>query len=290
MSRLALIPDKWAPSRHERQRAARRKRRDRRRAVVGALSTVAVLGVLGALVLTSAGWPRFAAQYLDFSYGAQVFPAVLSGLWLNLELVMFGAPLILVLSLVLALLRTSRSPALTPFRLIAVGYVDLFRSVPILLVIYLVGFGVPTLELAGIPIDPAPLGLFAIVISYSGYVAEVIRAGIDSVHPSQRAAARSLGLGNVATMRHVILPQALRRVRPALLNDFVSLIKDTSLISTIGPLDSVRNAQIEASSTFNFTPYMVSALLFLIITVPLTRFTDYVAHRALARQSAQGAT
>jgi len=194
---------------------------------------------------------------------------------------------IAILGLALALARTSKAAALTPFRILATAYVDLFRGVPTLLVILLVGFGVPALQLTGVTSAVIILGTTAIVLTYSAYVAEVLRSGILSVHPSQRAAARSLGLTSGQALRYVVLPQGVRRVVPPLLNDFVSLLKDTGLISVLGVIDAVRAAQIESSKSFNYTPYVVAAVLFLLLTIPLTRMTDRFVHRAIERQNAQ---
>ena len=191
--------------------------------------------------------------------------------------------------MILALLRTSRSAALTPFRIMATAYVDIFRGVPLLLVILLIGFGVPALRIEGLTNSVLILGTTAVVLTYSAYVAEVIRSGILSIHPSQRAAARSLGLSSAQTMRHVVLPQALKRVVPPLLNDIVALLKDTGLVSILGVTDAVRAAQIASSRTFNYTPYVTAAILFLLITIPLTRYTDRVLAKSIKRQNAQGA-
>ncbi len=193
-----------------------------------------------------------------------------------------------ILGLSIALLRTSRSPALTPFRILSTIYVDLFRGIPMLLVILLVGFGIPALRLQGVTNNVLVLGTIAVIITYTAYVAEVIRSGILTVHPSQRAAARSLGLTHFQTLRHVILPQALRRVTPPLLNDLVALIKDTGLVSILGVTDAVRAAQISSSRTFNYTPYVMAAIVFLLITIPLTRFTDRTLRKSIERQNAQG--
>ncbi|MCX6435308.1 MAG: amino acid ABC transporter permease, partial [Actinobacteria bacterium] len=175
-----------------------------------------------------------------------------------------------------------------PFRFLATLYVDVFRGVPMLLIILLVGFGIPSLRLRGLTNNVFVLGTTAVIITYSAYVAEVLRSGILTVHPSQRAAARSLGLSNFQTLRHVVLPQALRRVTPPLLNDLVALIKDTGLVSILGVTDAVRAAQISSSRSFNYTPYVMAAILFLMVTVPLTRFTDRTMRRAIERQNAQG--
>ena len=157
-----------------------------------------------------------------------------------------------------------------------------------LLVILLVGFGIPALRINGLTNNVLILGTAAVVITYSAYVAEVLRSGILTVHPSQRAAARSLGLSHFQTLRFVVLPQALRRVTPPLLNDLVSLIKDTGLVSILGVTDAIRAAQIASSRSFNYTPYVMAAIVFLLITIPLTRFTDRTIRRSIEKQNAQG--
>jgi polar amino acid transport system permease protein len=276
------------PSEIELARRALRKRLDRRRILVATLSSVVVLGGLAVVVVTSPGWTTFQQTFFDWSYAWQVLPGIAEGFKTDLVIVVFSTIIISVLALVLALLRTTRAAAVAPFRILATGYVDLFRGIPLLLVLYLIGFGIPALGITWLPTNPAVLGTIAISVTYSAYVAEVIRSGILSVHPSQRAAARALGLTQGQTMRHVVLPQALRRVVPPLLNDFVSLLKDVSLVSVLGVVEGVRRAQIYASESFNFTPYVVAAILFLILTIPLTRFTDHVLARSIARQNAQG--
>jgi polar amino acid transport system permease protein len=178
---------------------------------------------------------------------------------------------------------------LFPFRLLAVLYTDLFRGIPTILVIYILGFGAPALQLSGVPTSPLFWGVTALVLVYSAYVAEVYRAGIDSVHPSQEAAARSLGLSRGQTLSYVIVPQAVRRVIPPLLNDFIGLQKDSALVALIGPIEAFRQSQIDVAATFNYTPYMATALLFILVTIPLARFTDWLIARDRRRQSAGGA-
>jgi polar amino acid transport system permease protein len=241
------------------------------------------------LIITSPGWQVVKATFFDLDYGREVLPTVLRGLVVNIQLSFIGGFFIAVIALALALIRTTKSPALTPFRFLATAYVDIFRGAPLLLIILLVGFGVPALRLAGLTSNVIVLGTVAVVLTYSAYVAEVIRSGIMSIHPSQRAAARSLGLTSGQTMRFVVLPQAIKRVIPPLLNDFVSLLKDTGLVSILGVTDAVRAAQINASRTFNYTPYVVSAILFLLITIPLTRYIDRVIRRSSAKQNSEGA-
>ena len=276
-----------APSAEELRRRRVRARQARRRTTISAVSSVVVLGTLALVVLTSPGWEVVRATFFDLDYAGEVLPAVFAGLLLNIRLTIFASVAIGTLGLLLALARTSKAPALTPFRLLATGYVDLFRGVPTLLVILLVGFGIPALDLSGITSSVIVLGTTAIVLTYSAYVAEVLRSGILSVHPSQPAAARSLGLTSGQALRYVVLPQGIRRVIPPLLNDFVSLLKDTGLISVLGVIDAIRAAQIESSKSFNYTPYVVAAVLFLLLTIPLTRITDRFVHRAIDRQNAQ---
>ena len=275
------------PSAEELRRRSVRRRQGRRRAAVAALSSVLVLGALAVLVVTSPGWPVVQETFFDWAYGREVLPAVFQGLLLNIRLTIIGTVSIAVLSMSIALVRTSTAPALAPLRILAAAYVDLFRGVPTLLVILLIGFGVPALGLAGVTTSVVVLGTTAVVLTYSAYVAEVLRSGILSVHPSQSAAARSLGLTAGQTLRHVVLPQGIRRVVPPLLNDFVSLLKDTGLISVLGVVDAIRAAQIESSRTFNYTPYVVAAILFLVLTIPLTRVTDRFMLRSIQRQNAQ---
>ena len=279
----------WSPSSRELERRALRRKLSRKQAIIAAVSSILVLGTLTIILITSPGWEVVKATFFDIEYGKEVFPTVLKGLWINLQLTFFGGLAIGVIAMGLALLRTTKSPALTPFRFLATAYVDIFRGAPLILIILLVGFGVPALRLQGISSNVIVLGTIAVVLTYSAYVAEVIRSGILSIHPSQRAAARSLGLTSGQTMRFVVLPQALRRVVPPLLNDFVSLLKDTGLVSILGVTDAVRAAQINASRTFNYTPYVVAAILFLLITIPMTRYTDRAIRQRTQAQNSEGA-
>ena len=279
----------WSPSSRELERRNARRKISRKQFTIAGISSVLVLGALYALIITSPGWQVVKETFFDLDYGREVLPTVLRGLVVNIQLSFIGGFFIAVIALVLALIRTTKSPALTPFRFLATAYVDIFRGAPLLLIILLVGFGVPALRLAGLTSNVIVLGTVAVVLTYSAYVAEVIRSGIMSIHPSQRAAARSLGLTSGQTMRFVVLPQAIKRVIPPLLNDFVSLLKDTGLVSILGVTDAVRAAQINASRTFNYTPYVVSAILFLLITIPLTRYIDRVIRRSSAKQNSEGA-
>ena len=279
----------WSPSSRELDRRALRRKLSRKQSLIAAVSSILVLCTLSTILITSPGWEVVKATFFDIEYGKEVFPAVVRGLWINLQLTFFGGIAIGIIAMGLALLRTTKSPALTPFRFLATAYVDIFRGAPLILIILLVGFGVPALRLQGISSNVIVLGTVAVVLTYSAYVAEVIRSGILSIHPSQRAAARSLGLTSGQTMRFVVLPQALRRVVPPLLNDFVSLLKDTGLVSILGVTDAVRAAQIDASRTFNYTPYVVAAILFLLITIPMTRYTDRAIRQRTQAQNSEGA-
>ena len=279
----------WSPSSRELERRNARRQISRKQFTVAGISSVLVLGALYTLIITSPGWQVVKDTFFDLDYGREVLPTVLRGLVVNIQLSFIGGFFIAVIALSLALIRTTKSAALTPFRFLATAYVDIFRGAPLLLIILLVGFGVPALRVAGLTSNVIVLGTVAVILTYSAYVAEVIRSGIMSIHPSQRAAARSLGLTSGQTMRFVVLPQAIKRVIPPLLNDFVSLLKDTGLVSILGVTDAVRAAQINASRTFNYTPYVVSAILFLLITIPLTRYIDRVIRRSSAKQNSEGA-
>ena len=280
----------WYPSELELARQKIRSQQARKRIVIATLSSVFVLGSLVIFVISSPGWELFKQTYLDIDYGLEVLPIVARGITTNIRLTIIASILITILALLLALARTSKAAALTPFRILATVYVDVFRGVPLLLVILLVGFGIPALGIKGLTGNVLILGTIAVVLTYSAYVAEVFRSGILSIHPSQRAAARSLGLTQAQAMRYVILPQAVKRVIPPLLNDLVALIKDTGLVSILGVIDAVRAAQIQTSKTFNYTPYLVAAILFLMITIPLTRFTDRALQKSIAEQNSQGTT
>jgi polar amino acid transport system permease protein len=271
--------DGWAPSAVQRERDAYRRGRTRRSFGIAALSTVVVLTLLVVGVTSSPGWPRVQESFFDRSIAWESLPEVLYGLRLNAIVWVIAAVGMLVFGLLIAVLRTLRGPVFWPLRALATVYVDVFRGLPVIIVLYLIGFGVPGLRLQGVPSDPVILGAIALTLTYSAYVAEVLRAGIESVHPSQRAAARSLGLSSTQTLRHVVLPQGVRRVVPPLLNDLVSLQKDAGLLSILGALDALRQAQVVEAENFNFTPYVVAGLLFIAFTIPLTRLTDWVMRR-----------
>jgi polar amino acid transport system permease protein len=230
---------------------------------------------------------QFLKTFFDWAHFTESFPRVLKGFTTNLSLMVLAELCVLVWGLVLALLRSSRSRAIAPFRWLAIGYIDLFRALPGLIVIYVVGFGIP---IAGVPWisdwSLFQLAVLALTLVYGAYVAEVYRAGIESVHWSQSAAARSLGLSQGKTMRFVVLPQAIRRVIPPLLNDFIGLQKDTALIGIIGVIDGFRRAQVYAGNNFNLTSFTGLALCFVLITIPMTRLTDHLLKRDQERMAA----
>lgn len=268
MTETAAISDR----RLEREAAKRRK--ERRGLAIAAASTVIVLGGLATWVLTSPGWPEVRETFFNWGVFKDSFPEVLEGFWLDVKLFMVVEVAVLIVGLAIALVRTSQAAALFPLRLLGMVFVDLFRGTPTILLVYLVGFGVPALQLTGLPTDPVVLGGIALGLSYSAYVAEVYRAGINSVHRGQRDAALAIGLSESQAMRFVILPQAVRRLAPPLLNDFVALQKDVALVSILGPAEAFRIAQIIQGENFNFTPLIAAALLYLAVTVPLARVVE----------------
>jgi polar amino acid transport system permease protein len=282
------VDDALQPSDLQRWREDYRRGRARRSTAIASASTVVFLAVVGTAIVLSPGWSRVRASFLDGEVARNAFPDILLGLWLNVRVLAITAVLVVIVGLLIAAMRTLRGPIYFPVRALAAAYTDFFRGMPLIILLYLVGFGLPGLQLHGIPNSPVVLGTIALVLTYSAYVSEVFRAGIESVHPSQRAAARSLGLTYGQTMLRVVLPQAVRRVVPPLLNDFVALQKDVGLISVLGALDAVRQAQIHSDETFNFTPYLVAGLLFVALAIPTIRVADAISARAARRQQASG--
>ena len=268
----------------------------RRAVLVSTASTIVFFGALALVVVLAPGTPEVARDFFSFEamreafVGTQTTPSIASAFLLNVKMFLIAEVLILILALGIAVVRQMPGPVFFPLRLVAVGYTDFFRGVPLLLVIYIVGFGIPGLGLKGVSDQsPVVLGVVALVLSYSAYVAEVYRAGIESVHDSQIAAARSLGLSRWQSMRWVVLPQAVRRVVPPLLNDFISLQKDTALVAVLGPIEAARAAAIYGADRFNYSSFVVAALLFILLTIPLARFTDHLIARDRRRRRAGAA-
>jgi polar amino acid transport system permease protein len=253
----------------------------RRRAVaIAATSTIIATAAVIVLVPLTPGWEKVRRSFFDGEIFVDSFPRLLDAFWLDVKILLWSTPLILLVVLLVALARGVRSPALFPVRALAIVYTDVLRGIPVILLVFLIGFGIPALGLSREWANPVIWGTVTLVLSYSAYVAEVIRAGIESVHESQRAAARSLGMSSRQTMQTVVLPQAFRRIVPPLMNSFVSLQKDVALVSLIGPVEILRQAGIDKAKTANFTPYVAAAAIFLALTIPCTRLADW----ALARQ------
>jgi len=246
---------------------------------IAVLSTVVVFGALGMVVVNAPNWPLVQHDFFDGKEFGDALPGLVKGFWINVQAFLIAEVVILVLALVVAVLRNLPGPVFFPIRALVTIYVDVFRALPGLLVIYLLGFGMPGLRIPGVPTDPFLWGVIALVLVYSAYVSEVYRAGIESVHPSQEAAARSLGLSRLQALRYVVIPQAVRRVIPPLLNDFIGLQKDTVFVASLGVVEIFRTAQIKQAAHFNFTPYVATAVVFLLLTIPLARLTDWLVAR-----------
>lgn len=267
----APIMEKRLTARQAFERRARRKS-----LIVATASTMLVIAALIVLVPLAPGWEAVRNSFFNGDILIDTFPGLLRAFLLDIAIFLWCAPAIAILGLVIALCRDTRSPALFPLRLFGIAYTDIFRGVPVILIVYLIGFGVPGLGLPRPWNSPYIWGSLALILTYSAYVAEIFRSGIESVHESQRAAARSLGLSNADVMRFVILPQAIRRVVPANMNMLIALQKDVALLSFIGPVEILRQAGVYKSLLANFTPYVGAALIFLIVTIPATRFADYL--------------
>lgn len=251
--------------------------------VIALVSTIVIFGGMAFLIGRSQGWAAVQDAFFSWPDMKAAWPKVLDGFKLNIKMFMIAEPLVLIFGLILALLRISNSPVLFPLRTLAIAYIDLFRGAPALLVIMMLGFGMPGLRIDWLPTSPVFWGITACILTSSAYTAEIFRAGIESVHPSQRSAARSLGLTNSQTFRYVVLPQGIKAVIPPLISGFVSLQKETALVSSIGPLEATRQAAIYSGRYFNFSSYVVAALLFIALTIPLARFTDYLLQRSAKR-------
>ena len=287
MTESAPAAEDWSPSPHQLVLAGARRRLDRRRRLMSTVVTLVVLGAVVAGVLVSPGWPRVRDYFLSWHQARGSFHSITVGFWVNIRIFLIAEPSVLILGAAVAVVRQSKTPWLAPLRLLAVVYADLLRGVPSLLVLAVVAVGVPALQLEGVPSSPFWLATVALVLCYTAYVSEVLRAGILAIHPTQRASADALGLSSGQTLFHVVLPQAVRRVVPPLMNDLVSLQKDTSLVSTVGVWDAMNAANDWQSYQFNGTSLVVASLYFLVIAVPLTRLTDWLLMRQIRRE--QGA-
>ena len=265
------------------RRRARRASEPRRAVWIAILSTVVFFGALGVVIVNAPNWPLVQHDFFDPREFAEALPALVKAFWINVQIFVIAEVLILVLALVVALLRSLPGPVFFPIRVLVTVYVDVFRALPGLLVIYILGFGIPGLRIPGVPKDAFIWATVGLTLVYTAYVSEVYRAGIESVHPSQEAAARSLGLSRFQAMRYVVIPQAVRRIIPPLLNDFIGLQKDTVFVSIIGVVEIFRVAQIKQAAHFNFTPYVATAVVFLVLTIPLARLTDWLVERDRAR-------
>jgi polar amino acid transport system permease protein len=257
---------------------------DARSVAIAVASTIVFVAVIAVVVVNSPGWDEVRQFFFNGERFKESFPKVAEAFLVNVKLFCLAEVLILVFGLVLAVLRSLPGPAFFPIRLLAIVYTDVFRGVPTILVIAMLGFGAPVLGISGVPRSTFFWAVVALVLVYSAYVAEVYRAGIQSVHPSQEAAARSLGLSGAQTLRFVIVPQAVRRVIPPLLNDFIGLQKDTALVAILGTVEAFRQAQIDTAASFNYTAYTATAVVFILVTIPLARFTDWLIDRDRRKQ------
>lgn len=274
-----------SPTTGTRRKAFERRQR-RRSNAIAAFSTAVVAVALVVLIPRAPGWERVQQSFFSREILQDSFPRLIRAFWLNIRILLWATPSVLALSLLIALARKSRAPALLPARLLGATFVDVFRGIPTILVIFLIGFGIPgALQISRPWNSPLVWGTVALVLSYSAYVAEIVRSGIESVPESQRAAARSLGMTGGQTLRSVVLPQAFRSIVPPMLNSFISLQKDVALVGLLGPIELLRRSQIDTARTFNFTPYVGAALIFLAATIPLTRLADWLMARQQRRTS-----
>jgi len=268
-----------------------RRRLERRRALrasaIAFVSTVVVFGALGWVVVNAPGWPDVQESFFNGPIFVESAPSIVRAFLVNIRMFVVAEILVLALGLVIAVVRSLPGPIFFPLRILATVYTDIFRAIPGIVVIFMIGYGIHGLGFLDPKTDKVWYGIAALTLVYSAYVSEVYRAGIESVHPSQDAAARSLGMSRLQSLRHVVIPQAVRRVIPPLLNDFIGLQKDTVLVSFIGIVEIFRQAQIKQAASFNFTPYIVVALVFILVTIPLTRLTDLLISRD-RRQAAAG--
>jgi polar amino acid transport system permease protein len=255
--------------------------------LISAASTLALAAVLWLTVINTHGWAEVQRSFFDPKIAWESLPTLLLGLWLNVQVLFFAVIGVAIFATLIAVVRTLRGAIFFPLRFLAAAYTDLFRGIPVIIVLYLIGFGIPGLGLFP-RLPPEFWGTIALILTYSAYVSEVLRAGMEAVHPSQRLAARSLGLSHAQTLRMIVLPQGVRKVGPALMNDFVSMQKDVGLVSVLGAVDVVRSAGIVESTYANFTPYVVAGLLFVLISWPFIRVADWLSARAQRREQIGG--
>jgi polar amino acid transport system permease protein len=281
---IAVDPAARRPSVLELGRRSYRKRQTTRSVLIGALSTVVLAVALWLGVVNTPGWAAVQRSFFNPDTLVQAWPRVIAGFLLNIEVLLVAAVGVAIFGTLIATIRTLRGPIFFPLRALAAGYTDLFRGLPLIIVLYLVGFGIPGLRFTDSRVPAEVWGTVALVLTYSAYVAEVLRAGIEAVHPSQVLAARSLGLSRGRALRLVVLPQAIRKVSPALMNDFISMQKDVGLISVLGAIDAVRAAQIETARAFDFTPYVLAGVLFVLLALPMIRLTDWYSARLRRRE------
>ena len=271
----------------EQERQEFRARQSRRSILISIASTLVLAAAIAATLHFAPGWPRVQQTFFSPEHFVQSFPVVLEGLWLNVRVLFYSLIGTAVFGTLLAIIRISKSAVLFPLRILAQTYTTIMRGIPMLVVLYIVGFGIPGLDLFGrIPIEV--LGTIGVTMSYSAYIAEVLRAGFQDVSPQQRASARSLGLTSGQTIRLIIIPQALRKIAPALMNDFIAMQKDVGLISTLGAIDAVRAAQVQVALTFNFTPYIVASVLFILMSIPFIILNDWYTAKLRKREQTGG--
>ncbi|MCE0510676.1 MULTISPECIES: amino acid ABC transporter permease [Microbacterium] len=281
------VDAEWQPSELELSRRVLRRRATTRSVLIALLSSIVLVTVLLLVVVNTPGWAVVSQTFFDPQVALESIGPIFQGLLVNLLVLAIAVVCVAIFGTLLATMRSLRGPVFFPLRALAAAYTDFFRGIPLLIVLYLVGFGIPALMI--FPRMPAMFwGTIALVLTYSAYVAEVLRAGMEAVHPSQRIAARSLGLTHGQTLRIVVIPQGVRKVVPALMNDFVSMQKDVGLISVLGAVDAVRAAQLMVAETYNYTPYLVAGLMFIILSWPMIRLTDIVTARMNKREQAGG--
>lgn len=281
------VEAEWQPSELELSRRVLRRRATTRSVLIALGSSAVVVAVLIIVLVNTPGWAIVSQTFFDPQVALKSIGPIFQGLLVNLLVLVIAVVCVAILGTLMATMRSLRGPVFFPLRALAAAYTDFFRGIPLLIVLYLVGFGIPALMIFP-RMPPMFWGTIALVLTYSAYVAEVLRAGMEAVHPSQRIAARSLGLTHAQTLRIVVIPQGVRKVVPALMNDFVSMQKDVGLISVLGAIDAVRAAQLMVAETYNYTPYLVAGLMFIILSWPMIRLTDVVTARLNKREQAGG--